>query len=89
MRLTEAIEEETAAREELTELEAAAAFEVILLIIEEALDLISDSLLEKLADNEDKFSPVAVALTEDKESNAAESEASADACAEDADAAAL
>lgn len=60
----------------------------MLLIVEEAPALISDSRLAKEADSA-AASPVAVALTEERESNAADRDASADDCADDADAAAL
>lgn len=60
----------------------------MLLIVEEAPALISDSRLAKEADKE-AASPVAVALTEESDNKAAERAAWADACAEEADAVAL
>lgn len=80
---TAATDEETALKTELTEDAAAAWLELMLAIVEEAPALISDSRFAK-EDESDAASPVAVALTEDKDKSAAESDASAAEAAEEA-----
>lgn len=83
MKRTAAIEEETALKEELTEEAAADRLESMLAIVEEAPALISNSRFAKEDDSE-AASPVAVALTDDKDNSAAEREASAAEAAEEA-----